>query len=114
MKFYLSSAKDWEPYDDLKRNKLMQKYLQEIEKEADVKVTFEKDTTYEGYQHIVVDMLSRKELVQLMKAVGYNVKVNERQFEDDKYPKICIYDNYIESILNKMFIHRGMVHLDKR
>lgn len=113
MKFYLSSAQDREPYIDLKRNKLMQKYLREI-KEAGFKVTFEKDTTYEGYQHIVVDMLSRKELVQLMKAVGYNVKVTERQFEDDKYPKICIYDNYIESILNKMLIRRGMIHLEKR
>ena len=98
MKFYLSSAKDREPYDDLKRNKLMQRYLRGL-KEAGFKVTFEKDTTYEGYQHIVVDMLSRKALAQIKKAIGIDeVYIHEREFvdEDHKYPKIFIWDNYIE------------------
>lgn len=102
MKFYLSSAQEVEPYDDLKNNKLMQKYLQEIEKETDVKVTFEKDTTLEGDQHIVVDIPSMKALVQIIKATG-NDLVIEQQFlneeflnEDSKYPIICIYDDYIE------------------
>lgn len=109
MKFYLSSAKDREPYIDLKRNKLMQKYLREI-KEAGFTVTFEKDTYYEGYQHIVIDILDKEALVQLRKTVGMIV-VHERSFNDEdyKYPKICIYDNYMESILNKMLIRRGMV-----
>ena len=93
IKFYLSSAKDREPYIDLKRNKLMQKYLQEIKKEADVKVTFEKDTTYEGYQHIVVDVLSMKALTQIMKATCSDLIIDIA--EDDKYPTICIYDDCI-------------------
>lgn len=97
MKFYLSSAQDLEPYDDLKNNKLMQKYLQEIEKETDVKVTFEKDTTLEGDQHIVVDIPSMKALMQIIKATGCDLVI-EQQFlyEDSKYPIITIYDDYIE------------------
>lgn len=94
MKFYLSSIKDREPYDDLKRNKLMQRYLREIKKEAGVKVTFEKATTFEGYQHIVVDMLSMKALTQIMKATCSDLIIDIA--EDDKYPTICIYDDYIE------------------
>lgn len=31
MKFYLESARDLEPYDDLKTNRLMRKYWQKIE-----------------------------------------------------------------------------------
>ena len=92
IKFYLSSAKDREPYIDLKRNKLMQKYLREI-KEAGFTVTFEKDTTYEGYQHIVVDMLSMKALTQIMKATCSDLIIDIA--EDDKYPTICIYDDCI-------------------
>lgn len=97
MKFYLSSAEDCEPYSDLKSNNLMQKYLQEIEKETDVKVTFEKDITRKGDQHIVVDIPSMKALAQIMKAIGYDLVI-EQEFidEDDKYPIICIYDDYIE------------------
>ena len=97
MKFYLSSVQEVEPYDDLKNNKLMQKYLQEIEKETDVKVTFEKDITLEGDQHIVVDIPSMKALMQIIKAVGCDLVI-EQQFlnEDSKYPIICIYDDYIE------------------
>ncbi|TLQ21741.1 hypothetical protein [Lactobacillus helveticus] len=94
MKFYLSSDSDWEPYIDLKRNKLMQKYVQKI-KEAGVKVTFEKDTTFENYKHIVVDMLNRKEIVQIRKAIGIDyVYIHEQQFvdEDHKYPEIFIWD----------------------
>ena len=96
IKFYLSSAKDREPYIDLKRNKLMQKYLQEIKKEADVKVTFEKDITFEGYQHIVVDIPSMKALAQIMKVIGKDLVIEQPIDEGDKYPKICIYDDYIE------------------
>lgn len=97
MKFYLSSAQEVEPYDDLKNNKLMQKYLQEIEKETDVKVTFEKDITLEGDQHIVVDIPSMKALMQIIKVTG-NDLVIEQQFldEDSKYPIIWIYDDYLE------------------
>lgn len=75
MKFYLSSATDWEPYIDLRRNKLMQKYLQEIEKETDAKVTFENDITFKGYQHIVVDIPSMKVLVQIIGATGYDLSL---------------------------------------
>lgn len=98
MKFYLSSAKDWEPYDDLKNNNLMQKYLQKIEKEAGVKVTFEKDITFEGNQHIVIDIPTMKALAQIMKAIGDNLVIEQPTFfdQDDKYPTICIYDDYIE------------------
>lgn len=98
MKFYLSSAQDCEPYDDLKNNKLMQEYLREIKKGAGVKVTFEKDTTtYEGYQHIVVDIPSMKALAQIMKAIDEDLVI-EQEFidEDNKYPIICIYDDYLE------------------
>ena len=75
----------------------MQKYLREI-KEAGFKVTFEKDTTYEGYQHIVVDIPSMKALVQIMKAVDEDLVIFAQQLtdEDDKYPTICIYDDYID------------------
>ncbi|CDI43263.1 hypothetical protein [Lactobacillus helveticus] len=96
MKFYLSSAQHWESYNDLKNNKLMQKYLQEIKKEAGVEVTFEKDTKYEGNQHIVVDIPSMKALVQIMKATGYDLVIEQEFDEDNKYPIICIYDDYIE------------------
>ena len=96
MKFYLSSVKDREPYNDLKRNKLMQRYLREIKKEAGVKVTFEKDTTYEGYQHIVVDMLNMKALTQIMKATCSDLIIEEYFIdEDDKYLTICIYDRLL-------------------
>ena len=96
MKFYLSSAQDWEPYDDLDTNKLMQKYLQKIEKEAGVEVTFEKDITFEDCQHIVVDIPSMKALTQIMKAIGKDLVIEQPIDEGDKYPKICIYDDYIE------------------
>ena len=97
MKFYLSSAQDCEPYDDLKNNNLMQKYLQEIEKEADVEVTFEKATTFKGDQHIVIDIPSMKALTQIMKATCSNLVIYQQFIdEDDKYPTICIYDDYIE------------------
>lgn len=102
MKFYLSSAQEVEPYDDLKNNKLMQKYLQEIEKETDVKVTFEKDTTLEGDQHIVVDIPSMKALMQIIKATGNDLVIVQQYLneeflnEDSKYPIIFIYDDYIE------------------
>lgn len=97
MKFYLSSAKECEPYDDLKNNNLMQKYLREIEKEADVEVTFEKDTVYEGDQHIVIDIPSMKSLAQIMKVIDEDLVI-EQEFidEDNKYPILCIYDDYIE------------------
>ncbi|MCT0164414.1 hypothetical protein EFM11_02440 [Lactobacillus helveticus] len=94
MKFYLSSAREWEPYDDLNNNKLMQKYLREIEKEAGVEVTFEKDTTFEGDQHIVVDISSMKALAQIMKAIGKDLIIDI--FEYEEYPTLCIYDDYIE------------------
>ena len=97
MKFYLSSAQECEPYNDLKNNSLMQKYLQEIKKEADVEVTFEKDTKYEGNQHIVIDIPSMKALAQIMKAIDTDLVI-EQEFidEDEKYPILCIYDDYIE------------------
>ena len=96
MKFYLESAKDLEPYDDLKTNRLMQNYLQKIEKETDAKVTFE-DAHLKGYQHIVVDIPSMKSLAQIMKAIGYDLVINQRFVgEGDKYPTICVYDDYIE------------------
>lgn len=96
MKYYLSNFIFREPYTDLKHNQLMQKYLREI-KEAGFTVTFEKDTYYEGYQHIVIDILDKEALAQLRKTVGMIV-VHEREFDDEdyKYPKICIYDYYIE------------------
>ena len=97
MKFYLSSAQDCEPYDDLKNNNLMQKYLREIEKEADVEVTFEKDITFEGDQHIVIDIPSMKALAQVMKAIDTDLVIEQKFIlEDSKYPIICIYDDYIE------------------
>lgn len=97
MKFYLSSAKDREPYDDLKRNKLMQRYLQEIKKEASVEVTFEKATTFGCYQHIVVDIPSMKALAQIMKAIDTDLVIEQKfLLENSKYPVICIYDDYIE------------------
>lgn len=97
MKFYLSSAKDPEPYDDLNTNKLMKGYCQTIEREADAKVTFEKYTTLEGYQHIVVDIPSIQALVQIMKSIGYGLVIEQELIdEDDKYLTLCIYDDYIE------------------
>lgn len=96
MKFYLSSAQDWEPYDDLDTNKLMQGYWQAIEKETGVKVAFEKDTTFKDCQHIVIDIPSMKALVQIMKAIGKNLVIKHPFVEGDKYPKLCIYDDYIE------------------
>ncbi|CDI58577.1 hypothetical protein VKX94_02130 [Lactobacillus helveticus] len=97
MKFYLSSAKECEPYYDLKNNNLMQKYLREIKKEAGVEVTFEKATTFGSYQHIVIDIPSMKALVQIMKAIDEDLVI-EQEFidEDNKYPIICIYDDYLE------------------
>ena len=74
----------------------MQKYLQEIKKEAGVKATFEKDTTFEDYQHIVVDIPGIKALAQIMKAIGYDLVIEQPFDEDDKYPIIRIYDDYIE------------------
>lgn len=91
MKFYLESARDLEPYDDPEANRLMQNYWQKIEKETDAKVTFE-DAHLKGYQHIVVDIPSMKALVQIMKAIGYDLVIEQR----DKYPTICVYDDYIE------------------
>ena len=97
MKFYLSSAKDFEPYDDLKNNRLMQKYLQEIEKVADVEVTFEKDTTFKNNQHIVIDIPSMEVFAQIMKAIDTDLIIEQKfVFEDQKYPTLCIYDDYIE------------------
>lgn len=97
MRFYLSSAQDFEPYDDLKNNRLMQKYLQEIEKVADVEVTFEKDTTLKNDQHIVVDIPSMEALAQIMKAIDIDLIIEQKfVFEDQKYPTLCIYDDYIE------------------
>ena len=96
MKVYLESAKDSEPYDDLKTNRLMRNYWQKIEKETDAKVTFE-DTCPEGYQHITVDIPSMKVLVQIMKAIGEDLVIKQRFVGNgDKYPTICIYDDYIE------------------
>ena len=97
MKFYLNSVKDRELYDDLERNKLMQRYLREIKKEVGVEVTFEKAFKVGGYRHIVVDIPSMKALAQIMKAIGYDLVIEQQSIdEDDKYPIICIYDDYIE------------------
>ena len=76
----------------------MQKYLQEIKKEASVEVTFEKATTFGDYRHIVVDIPSMKALAQIMKAIGSDLVIKQKFFidGDDKYPTICIYDDYIE------------------
>ena len=95
MKFYLNSAKDFEPYDDLKTNRLMQNYWQKIEKETDAKVTFE-DAHLKGYQHIIVDIPSMKVLVQIMKAIGKDLVLEQRFGKADKYLTICIYDGSIE------------------
>lgn len=95
MKFYLNSAKDFEPYDDLKTNRLMQNYWQKIEKETDAKVTFE-DARPKGYQHIIVDIPSMKALAQIMKAIDNDLVIEQEFDEADKYPTICIYDDYIE------------------
>ena len=96
MKFYLESTKDLGPYDDLKTNRLMQNHLQKIEKETDAKVTFE-DALPEGYQHITVDIPSMKALAQIMKAIGYDLVIEQRFVgKGDKYPTLCIYDGCIE------------------
>ena len=94
MKFYLSSVKDRELYDDLKRNKLMQRYLREIKKEVGVEVTFEKAFKVGGYRQVVVDIPSMKALVQIMEATCSDLIIDID--EGDKYPTICIYDDYIE------------------
>lgn len=94
MKFYLESAKDLEPYDDLEANRLMRNYWQKIEKETDAKVTFE-DTRSEGYQHITVDIPSMKSLAQIMKVIGYDLVIEQRD-KGDKHLTICVYDDYIE------------------
>lgn len=94
MKFYLESARDVEPYDDLKTNRLMRNYWQKIEKETDAKVTFE-DTRSEGYQHITVDIPSMKSLAQIMKVIGYDLVIEQRD-KGDKHLTICVYDDYIE------------------
>lgn len=97
MKFYLDSAQDWEPYDDLKTNKLMQKYVREIKEVAGVKVTIEKGTAvYEDCQHIVVDIPSSEALVQIMKATGKDLVIQQQYDKNDKYARIKIYDDYIE------------------
>ena len=97
MRFYLESAEDLEPYDDLKTNRLMQNYLQKIEKETDAKVAFSEDTHLKGYQHIVVDIPSMKVLTQIIKAIGYDLVIEQRSVDEgDKYPTICVYDDYIE------------------
>lgn len=96
MKFYLESAEDLEPYDDLKTNRLMRNYWQKIEKETDAKVTFE-DAHLKGYQHIIVDIPSMKVLVQIMKAIGKDLVIEQRfVYIGDKYLTICIYDGSIE------------------
>ena len=94
MKFYLSSAQDSEPYDDLKNNELMKKYVRKIREETGVKFTVEKAS--ELYQHIVVDIPSIKVLAQIMKVVDTNLVIKQQIDKDDKYLKICIYDDYIE------------------
>lgn len=94
MKFYLESAENLEPYDDLEANQLMQNYWQKIEKETDAKVTFE-DAYLKGYQHIVVDIPSMKSLAQIMKAIGYDLVIEQRD-KGDKHLTICVYDDYIE------------------
>ena len=96
MKLYLESARDLEPYDDLEANRLMQNYWQKIEKETDAKVTLE-DARPEGYQHIVVDIPSMKSLAQIMKAIGYDLVIEQRFVgQGDKYLTICVYDDYID------------------
>ena len=97
MKFYLASTKNLEPYDDLKTNRLMRNHCQKIEKETDAKVTFEDAQLLKGYQYIVVDIPSMKALVQIMKAIGKDLAIEQRFFgKGDKYPTICIYDGCIE------------------
>ena len=105
MKFYLSSVKDYEPYADLGTDKLMQGYCQMIERKTNAKVTFEKsllkDITSDGdrhisVQHIVVDIPSIKALVQIMKASDYDLVITHPFDKDEKYPILCIYDDYIE------------------
>lgn len=98
MKFYLSSAQDTEPYDDLNTNKLMKGYCQTIERETDAKVTFEKDTKFKDDQHIVIDIPSMKVLAQIMEAIDYDLVIEQNSgfFDNGKYPIICIYDDYIE------------------
>ena len=90
MKFYLNSVKNW-GYADLKNNELIQNYLREIEKEAGAKVTIAED-----YQYIIVDIPSMKALAQIMKAVGKDLVIEQQSDKDDKYPTICIYDDYTE------------------
>lgn len=94
MKFYLESAGSFEPYDDPEANQLMQDYWQKIEKETDAKVTFE-DAHLKGYQRIVVDIPSMKSLAQIMKAIGYDLVIEQRD-KGDKHLTICVYDDYIE------------------
>ena len=104
MKFYLESTKDLGPYDDLKTNRLMQNHLQKIEKETDAKVTFEdahlpfeNAHLLKGYQYIIVDIPSMKALVQIMKAIGKDLVIEQRFVgKGDKYPTICICDGCIE------------------
>lgn len=97
MKFYLESTKNLEPYDDLKTNRLMRNHLQKIEKETDAKVTFEDAHLLKGYQYIVVDIPSMKALVQIMKAIGKELVIEQRFVDKgDKYPTICICDGCIE------------------
>ena len=88
MKFYLSSVKNW-GYADLKHNELIQNYVREIEKEAGAEVTIA-----EGYQYIVIDIPSMKALVQIMEATCSDLIIDID--EGDKYPTICIYDDYIK------------------
>lgn len=95
MKFYLSSARDWEPYDNLKDNRLMQNYLKKI-KEVGVEVTFEKDTVYEDCQHIIIDIPSMKALAQIMETIGDDLVIQQKYDKNDKYAKIKIYDDYME------------------
>ena len=90
MKFYLNSFKNWE-YADLKNNELIQNYVREIEKEAGAEVTIA-----EGYQYIVIDIPSMKALVQIMKAIGKDLVIEQIEQKEDKYPTICVYDDYIE------------------
>ena len=90
MKFYLSSVKNW-GYADLKNNELIQNYVREIEKEAGAEVTIAED-----YQYIVIDIPSMKALVQIMKAIGKDLVIERIEQKEDKYPTICIYDDYTE------------------
>ena len=73
----------------------MRNYWQKIEKETDAKVTFE-DAHLKGYQHIIVDIPSMKVLVQIMKAIGKDLVIEQRFGKVDKYLTICIYDGSIE------------------